>query len=184
MYSLAVSDELTESTNYRLTLLPFIFNVYQPSNQLLLNCGFDESCFLVLQEAFSSALCFDPRGKIFHGVLETLLAKLKCNSNLIQVSHYLSADASVSANTTPAVSHVTAAARALTRRHGALQPLTARMNVSVSVRVHRFTRCVFTKPTQRCSPLCWLLTLQPWEWTEVSSCLLSVRYCWCPDMVL
>ncbi|KAJ4936999.1 hypothetical protein JOQ06_001583, partial [Pogonophryne albipinna] len=40
------------------------------------------------------------------------------------------ADCSVSANTTPAVSHVTAAAQAFTRNHGASQPLTALMSVS------------------------------------------------------
>lgn len=41
----------------------------------------------------------------------------------------------MSANTTPAVSHVTAAAQAFTSNHGASQPLTALMSVGVSVHV-------------------------------------------------
>lgn len=40
------------------------------------------------------------------------------------------ADSSVSANTTPVVTHVTAAARALTRNHGVLQLLIAPMSVN------------------------------------------------------
>lgn len=75
------------------------------------------------------------------------------------MSHFLSVASSVSVNTTPAVSHVTDAAQALTRSLGVLQLLTARMNATVSVHVHWFIQCVNKTPLC-CSPLCWLFKLR------------------------
>lgn len=57
------------------------------------------------------------------------------------MSHLLSSDSSVSVNTTPVESHVTAAAQATIRSHGVLQLLTAQMSVSVSVRVLLHLMC-------------------------------------------
>lgn len=92
------------------------------------------------------------------------------NENLgwIQVSCLLSVDSSASAYTTPAVSHATAAAQALTRSHGAPQPSTAPMSVIVSVHVQWLIQCV-NKTTLCYSPRRWLLESRPPEWTEVSS---------------
>lgn len=87
-----------------------------------------------------------------------------------QVSHFLSVGFSVSANITPAASHVTVAVQASTRSHGVLQLLTAQMNVSVSVDVQWFIQGV-NKAILRYYPLCQLLELQSAEWTEVSSWL-------------
>lgn len=75
------------------------------------------------------------------------------------MSHLLSVDSSVSANTTPAASHVTAAVQALTRSHGVLRLLTAPMSVIVSVHVQWLIRCV-NKTTLCYSLCCWILELR------------------------
>lgn len=76
---------------------------------------------------------FKPPGGNTYYAWETLQVWLKPDSCLIHVPPYLSAGASVSANTTPVASHVTAAAQASTRSHGVPQRSTAPMNASVSV---------------------------------------------------
>lgn len=80
----------------------------------------------------------------------------------MRVSHFASVASTVSVNTTPAVSHATDAAQALTRSRGVLQLLTARMNAVVSVHVHWFIQCVNKTPLCY-SPLCWLFKLRPTE---------------------
>lgn len=125
---------------------------------------------------------FKSQGRNTKYALDALQAQLKPNSYLIQVSPYLSAGASASANTTPVASHVTAAAQASTRSHGVRQLLTAPMNASVSALVRR---SLMRHVGKICRVL--LFKLQPWQWTpaaRLSSIIDALIWCCGPTFLM